>query len=312
MGFILSKIKEYDTIIIHRHIRPDGDCIGSQLGLKNMIKETFPHKKVYVVGEETLEFYQLGKMDHIVDESYQNALVFLLDVANIERISDNRYKLGKELIKIDHHPKVETVCDLEWIDTSYASCCEMITDFFLQESELKLTLEGARALYYGIITDTNRFSTPVVSSRTLFLASRLLEFGFDIKEIYQSIYDEALNITRLKGYVATHFICTKNGLGYIKIDKKTCEKFLVDANVSNVLVNTLANTSLVKIWFVAIFDQRTNYIRISLRSKKLSINQFAEKYGGGGHKNASGIIVKDFNIVDQLVKDIDIYLNEFA
>ncbi|QVK17055.1 bifunctional oligoribonuclease/PAP phosphatase NrnA [Mycoplasmatota bacterium] len=313
MDFIFDKIKSYDTIIIHRHIRPDGDCIGSQLGLKNIIEQTFPEKKVYAVGEESLGFIHLGKMDHIRDELYQNALVFILDVANIERISDNRYRKGKECIKIDHHPKRETICELEWIDPSYASCCEMIVDFYEQnKSELKLSIDGAKALYFGIITDTNRFSTPAVNSRTMRLASGLLEYNLNISEIYQWIYDEALNITRLRGFVASNFICTRNGLGYINIDKKICNQYLVDANISNVLVNTLANTALVKIWFVAIFDAKTNYIRISLRSKSLPINQFAEKYGGGGHKNASGIIVKDFYIVNQLISDLDIYLKENA
>ncbi len=311
MDFILNKIKDYDTIIIHRHIRPDGDCIGSQLGLKDIIKASFPEKKVFAVGEETTEFYALGRMDHIRDEQYENALVFILDVANVERISDNRYRKGNELIKIDHHPKIENTCSLEWIDTGYASCCEMIVDFYLQnKEELTLTASGAKVLYYGIITDTNRFKTEAVNHRTLSLASILLEYKFNKSEIYHSIYDEALNITRLRGYVASNFTCTSHGVGYIKIDKKLCDKYLVDSSISNVLVNTLSNTTLVKIYFVAIFDYKTNRIRISLRSNGIPINQYAEKYGGGGHKFACGVIVNDFDIVDKLVKDLDNYLKE--
>ncbi len=311
MDFVLKKIKEYQRIIIHRHTRPDGDCMGSQLGLKDIIQKSFPEKEVYAVGEETPQFFHLGRMDHILDDAYENALVFILDVSNVDRISDTRFSKGKERIKIDHHPKRTDVCQLEWIDTTYASCCEMVADFYDQnKDELSLSKEGATALYYGIITDTNRFSTPVVNSRTLRLAALLLEYKIDIVQLYQSIDEEALNITRLRGYVATNFTCTKNGLGFIKIDKKTCDKFLVDASISNVLVNTLRNTSLVKIWFVAIYDHKTNQVRISLRSKELPINQYAEKYGGGGHKNASGIIVKDFNTVDSLITDLETYLKE--
>lgn len=311
MNYILQKIKEYDTIIIHRHTRPDGDCYGSQIGLKAIINESFPSKEVYIVGEESLELSYLGKMDYINDELYQNALVFVLDVANIERISDNRYKLGKELIKIDHHPLVNKFCDYEWIDTSYSSCCEMISTFYFEnEDVLKLSDNGAKALLYGIVTDTNRFLNSNVNKRTFSLVNKLLEFNINLNEIYSHIYAEDLNITRLRGYVLSNFIYTKNGLGYIKIDKKLCDKYLINSSISNVLVNSLAHTKLIKVWFVAIYDNRTNKVRISIRSKNLPINHLAEKYGGGGHKHASGLIVNDFGIVDKLVNDIDNYLEE--
>ncbi len=311
MDFILDKIIEYDTIIIHRHIRPDGDCVGSQIGLKDIINNSFPNKKVYCVGEETLDLRFLGKMDHLCDETYQNALVFILDVANRERISDDRYNKGKEIIKIDHHPKVQDISPMEWIDTSYSSCCEMIFDFYLKHKTiLKMSPEGAKALFYGLITDTNRFLNLAVSSRTFYLASKLLEYNIDKDEIYNHIYGDDLNVTRLRGYVALNFICTPNGLGYIKIDKGMCEKYMVDSSISNILVNTFDQTKLVKIWFVAIYDKKTNRIRISLRSKKLAINHIAEKYGGGGHKHASGIIVSDFNTVDKLIEDLETYLQK--
>lgn len=309
MKHILGKIKEYDTIIIHRHVRPDGDCIGSQIGLKEIIKASFPNKKVYLVGEESEEFYYLGRMDKIDDSLYEHALVFILDVANVERISDKRYKLGKELIKIDHHPLVSKYCDYEWIDTSFSSCCEMIITFYLEnKNELKLTENGAKALFYGIVTDTNRFLNPDVSKRTFYLATKLLDFKININEIYSNIYEEKINIKRLKGYVLSNFIYTKNGLGYIKIDKKLCTEYSINSSISNILVNTLAHTDNLHIWFVAIYDYRTDKVRISIRSRKLPINHLAEQYGGGGHEHASGIIVDDFNVVDKLVNDIEDYL----
>lgn len=313
MKHIIQKIKEYDTIIIHRHIRPDGDCIGCQIGLKEIINESFPNKKVYLVGEESEEFYYLGRMDIIDDNVYENALVIIVDVANKERISDKRYNLGRELIKIDHHPLVSKYCDYEWVDTSFSSCCEMITTFYLEnKNELRLNKNGAKALFYGIVTDTNRFLNPDVSKRTFYLVNKLLEFNLNINEIYSNIYQEKFNITRLKGYVLSNFILTKNGLGYLKIDKKLCDEYSVNSSISNILVNTLAYTNNLQIWFIAIYDYKTDKVRISLRSRKLAINQIAEKYGGGGHEHASGILVDNFSIVDQLVIDIEHYLEKKA
>jgi phosphoesterase RecJ-like protein len=309
MEKIITKIKAYDTIIIHRHTRPDGDCMGSQIGLKDIITNTFPDKLVYAVGEESLEFSYLGKMDHIKDDVYNNALVLVLDVANFERISDIRYRKGKEIIRIDHHPKIETLSEYDWVDTSYSSCCEMIVEMYLK-NDFKLSDAGAKALFYGIVTDTNRFVNPDVSKRTFYYVTKLLAFNLDLNEIFHQIYDEDLNITRLKGYVALNFTCTKNGLAYIKIDKKLCDKYLVTSSISNVLVNTLANIKLAKAWFVAIYDKHTGKVRISLRSKGIPINHIAEKYGGGGHKHASGVIVNNFEIVAKLIIDLDKYLED--
>ncbi|HEY8364338.1 MAG TPA: bifunctional oligoribonuclease/PAP phosphatase NrnA [Haloplasmataceae bacterium] len=312
MNYILNKIREHNIIIIHRHNRPDGDCMGSQLGLKDIIINSFKDKKVYVVGDEEEEFFYLGRMDHIDDEIYEKALVFVLDVANTDRISDLRYQKGKELIKIDHHPFVTKYCDYEWIDTSYASCCEMITDFFRQNKHcLKLSNEGAKALLYGMITDTNRFITPVVNKRTFELVTLLLDYSINLNEVYQHIYDENINITRLRGYVAENFTCTTNGLGYIKLNKTTCDKYHVNASISNTLVNTLSNTSSVKAYFVAIYDDRTDKIRISLRSKGIPINGIAEKYGGGGHVYSSGMMLDNMELVDDVVKDLDLLLENY-
>ncbi len=309
---ILRKIMEYDTIILHRHTRPDGDCMGSQMGLKKILQASFPNKEIYAVGEETNTLYFLGRVDRIDDDIYKEALVILVDVANKVRISDQRFSLAKEIIKIDHHPKIEYICDVEWIDPSYSSVCAMLVDFWLHnQDKLKMTDDAARVLYYGMVTDTLRFTTTEVSSRTFNLASALLKFNFDIQEIYQNIYSEPLNINRFRGYISQNFTCTKNGLGYMKITKEICERFNVKSNICNITVGTMSNIDEVKIWFLAFYDEFTNgRIRISLRSRGLRINQYAEKYGGSGHETASGIIVDTFEIVDQMANDLDKYLEE--
>jgi phosphoesterase RecJ-like protein len=115
---ILEAIKQYETIIIHRHVRPDPDAYGSQGGLAEILKTSFPEKSIYIVGkeEETLQF--LNRLDYIPDETYKSALVIVCDTANEARIDDNRYHMGEQLIKIDHHPNEDPYGDLLWVDTS--------------------------------------------------------------------------------------------------------------------------------------------------------------------------------------------------
>jgi bifunctional oligoribonuclease and PAP phosphatase NrnA len=304
---LYEQILKHDTIIIHRHMRPDGDCIGSQIGMKELIINNFPSKKVYAVGEELKKLQWIDQMDVISDALYDEALVILLDVANQARISDKRYIKAKVIIRIDHHPRVEQIGQLEWIDPSYSSCCEMIVDFYRQ-FDLKISEKGLSALYYGIITDTNRFSNPNINHRTLKLASHVLEGNIDIKSIYAAIYSEPLHVIRLKGHVMNQLITPGNGLGYYVIDQELCHTYQVDSNISNTLANALSYIEGIKIWFIAIAEKDSEQVRVSMRSEDYPINQIAAKFGGGGHQNASGVILKSKDEIPQLVKAISDYL----
>jgi bifunctional oligoribonuclease and PAP phosphatase NrnA len=307
LGQLLEQIKKHDTIIIHRHTRPDGDCMGSQIGMKELIKTNFPSKKVYAVGEELKKLQWIDKMDQISDELYEHALVILLDVANKSRISDHRYQKAHQIIRIDHHPQVEQIGQLEWIDPSYSSCCEMIIDFY-HPFDLKMSEKGLIALYYGIITDTNRFSNPNINHRTLKLASKVLEGNLDIKSIYSAIYNEPLQVVRLKGQVMKELVTPGNGLGYYVIDRECCQNYQVDSTISNTLANSLSYIEGIKIWFIAIAEKDTEQIRVSIRSEDYPINQLAAQFGGGGHRNASGVILKSQAEIPQLVNAISNYL----
>lgn len=306
---IYEAIKEAQTIIIHRHLRPDGDCIGAQIGLKYLIKENFREKEVYAVGEIDEKLSFIGEMDSIEQDSYREALVIILDTANQGRISDERYKTGQKIIRIDHHPKVETIGDIEWIDPSYTSVCEMIVHFFNQFSHLKLSKEGRAALYYGIITDTNRFLNPSTSKQTFDLASTILTDELDLFPIYQNIYGESLEIFRLRGYVMNHLIVPGTGLGYFVLDKELCRKYGVDSSITNTLANSISHVEGVNVWFIAVEDINTSKVRISLRSDQYPIDSIAEHFGGGGHPHASGLMLEDVGVIPNLVHAIGDYLN---
>jgi phosphoesterase RecJ-like protein len=167
---IIATIKEYQTIIIHRHQRPDPDALGSQVGLAEILRASFPEKTIYQVGGPVEGLDYLAEMQAVADELYQDALVIVTDTANSPRVSDQRYATGAKLIKIDHHPNDEPYGDLVWVDTTASSCSEMITAFWkMFPEELKMSEEAARLLYAGIVGDTGRFLYPATTSDNLAL-----------------------------------------------------------------------------------------------------------------------------------------------
>jgi phosphoesterase RecJ-like protein len=303
MRRILDKIKSYDRIIIHGHKRPDGDCYGAQFGLKNIIKQSFPQKEVYVVGE-TSDFVDfVGKVDVIDDIKYQGALSIVVDTAVKDRISDQRYTLGQEVIKIDHHIPVDDYGDLRWVDTTFPSCAQMITYFYYKfKNELKLTEEGAIALYTGIVTDTGRFRFRGVSQLTHQLAGLLIEKGVDVEYIDGKLSKETLEMIALKGYVYSNFI-TANRFVYLKMTRDIIDKYNVTDEQAASMVGLIGGIEGFPVW--ALFIEYPNEIRIRLRSSGPTIDKLANQYGGGGHAKAAGAKLENWDQLPQFIKDVE-------
>lgn len=303
MKRILDKIKAYDTIIIHGHKRPDGDCYGAQFGLKDIIKRSFPKKSVYVVGERAEYVDFVGRVDKIEDDVYDNALSIVVDTAIADRISDKRYVKGKEIIKIDHHIPVENYGDLIWVDTSFPSCAQMITYFYYKfQDELKLSLEGANALYTGIVTDTGRFRYRGVSQLTHQLAGILLGKGVDVEYIDSHLSKESLQMIALKGHVYTNYE-TSGQFIYTKMTRDVIDKYQVSDEQAASMVNALGGIDGYPVW--ALFIEYPDEIRIRLRSSGPTINELANRYGGGGHAKASGARLNNWEELGDFIKDVN-------
>lgn len=301
MTNILQEIKQFDTIIIHGHKRPDGDCYGGQYGLKGILKAAFPQKNIYVVGEESDYVKYVGTPDVITDDVYKDALSIVVDTATKDRISDMRYTLGKKVIKIDHHIDVDAYGDMNWVDTSYPAVSEMITDFALQH-KLEIPLESAIALYTGLITDTGRFRYRGVSKRTHTLAGLLIEAGVDVEFIDSKLSKETLKTVALKGYVYSNFTTVEGGFIYLKMPRAVIEEYGVTDEEAASVVNLIGGLDGYPVW--ALMIEYENEIRIRLRSSGPTINTLAEKYEGGGHAKASGARLPSWEHVDQFSKDV--------
>ena len=302
---IIEKVKEFETIIIHRHSRPDGDALGGQLGLKNILKLNYPSKNVYAVGDSSIRYGFIGQMDEIEDSVYENALVFVLDCSEKHLISDNRYELGKFLIKVDHHLKREEYGDIEIVDETFESCCGLITDIIVSTG-LKMNKEGAEALYTGMVTDSGRFRFDSTTPKTFMMASKLLENNVDLNSIYNNLYIDELDTVLLRAKSVLKMQFTKNNVAYIKTTDEEIKSYGTDVfTASRGMVNVMAGIRNIEIWANFTEDKANNGIIVELRSSKYNINPIAVKYGGGGHAKASGATVESFEVVDLILKDLD-------
>ena len=302
---ILEQIRCHDTVIIHRHTNPDGDAMGSQIGLKHIIKANFPDKRVLVVGDpaKRFAFMEDSTMDEVADEDYRDALAIVLDTSAKALISDDRYTTAHVSARIDHHLFCETIADIEVTDSSYESCCGLITEFAI-ESGLTLTPLAAKSLYTGMVTDSGRFRYDSTSANTFRLASFLKQVPFDTNDIYRNLYADDFTFIRLRASFVLKIQFTEHKVGYIYTTKEELAATGADTfTVSRGMVNTMGEIRGVDIWVN--FTETDDGVLCELRSSKYNINQVAVKYGGGGHIKASGATLNDRAQAMQMLAELD-------
>ena len=290
---VIEAIEKYDRIIIHRHSNPDGDAIGSQVGLKNILKENYPEKEIYTVGDASKRygFIEDSATDIIPDEYYKGSLAFVLDTSAKFLISDERYTLADTVIKMDHHIFTEEFADIEVIDTSFESCCGLI-GMFAMKTGLKLNTLAAKALYTGMITDSGRFRYDSTTSQTFNVASFLMEQKFNTNDIFSNLYADELQSVQLRAKFVLKITKTDAPVSYIYTTLDEAKSYNADIfTISRGMVNTMSDIKGIDIWVN--FTETENGVLCELRSSKYNINPIAVKYGGGGHQKASGATVKD-------------------
>ena len=302
---IIQEIRSFDRIIIHRHSNPDGDALGSQIGLKHILLNNFPGKEVYTVGDEArhYSFMDDSQMDIIPNEAYENALAIVLDTSAKKLISDERYSLAKRTVRIDHHIFCETICDVEVTNTSFESCCSLIAAFAM-ECGLSLTPLAAKSLYTGMVTDSGRFRYDSTSAQTHRMAAFLMEQPFDTGEIYRNLYADDFSRIQLKAKFVLKIRFTAKNVAYIYTTKEELAELNVDTfTVSRGMVGTMSDIRGVDIWVN--FTETDNGILCELRSSKYNINPIAVKYGGGGHAKASGATLQSREDVENMLRDLE-------
>ena len=305
---LYQEIQVSNPIILHRHSRPDGDALGSQIGLKHLLKENFPEKQIFVVGDDAgfYDFMEDCAMDQIPDSTYENALAIVLDCGAAHLISDDRWRLASRTARIDHHLYTGKFTDEEVIDSSFESCCGLVA-LFAQESGLKLNRLAAKSLYTGMVTDSGRFRYDSTSARTFALASFLMEQKFDTNAIFRDLYADDFENKKRKAQFLLKTQFTPNRVAYIYTTREELQEMNLNTfAVSRGMVNTMADIKGTDIWVN--FTETEEGVLCELRSGGVNINPIAVKYGGGGHAKASGACVPDRETAMRMLAD----LNELA
>ena len=313
MKIILDKIKEYDKIFIFRHFRPDGDAVGSTKGLYTLLKNTYPEKKIYLQNSDFSAYLAfLGGEDELLpDEEYADALGIVLDTGTKKRISNQKYSLCKELVKIDHHIPVESYGDYEWVEEHRSSTCEMVAAFYdAFKDELKMTKEAATYIYTGMVTDSGRFRFREVSGETMRLAGLILEQGIDTDTLYANLYLEDVENLRFESYVHRKMQISDSGVVSMYVTKRMKKKFKLSNEDASACVSFMDSIKGSLIW-IAFIEGENGETRVRLRSRFVTVSELAERYHGGGHACAAGATVYSKAEAKKLLQEADELLRNY-
>lgn len=300
-------IEQHDTITIFRHVGADSDALGAQFGLKTWIEETYPSKKVYALGEDVgVVIKGLPAMDQIDDDVIKNSLGIVLDTPTLERVDDQRFELAKTKFKIDHHPVVCKFTDYEIVDVSAGAACEILA-LTLKKLNAVLSKKCAEYLYRGIIADTLRFSINTTSEKTFEAAGYLASFGVDIPRINRECYASSYNEFQYENFVRSSSCVIDGKLAYTIVKKEDYEKYQLDFNQAKNKVYVLGDVEEFEIWVLfceKVSDGIRDIYNGSIRSKRCTVNDIAQKYRGGGHKLASGVKGLSKQDIETLLDDL--------
>lgn len=307
---IYNEIKKYKKIYIARHIGPDPDAYGSQMALKRSIKLTFPEKEVYSVGASVSRFKYFGKIDTVKEYDYENGLLIVTDTPDNKRVDIDNFNEFKNVVKIDHHPFVDKFGNVEYIREDASSASELVYEV-IDKTRLKMDDVVAGYIYIGIVSDTNRFLFNT-NTRTLVLCADMIKkYKLNIEDLYRKMYAKPLSEVRLMGHIATNLHVDKYGFAHIQIDDDVINSLGSDTSAASNMINDFNNIEDVIVWAFVSRDEKNNKYRVNIRSRGPVINDIAAKYGGGGHKFASGVRNEDKKQIDELLKELSLSCKEY-
>lgn len=301
---LIQHIEQFGTIIIIGHRFPDGDCYGTQVGLKELILTRFPEKKVYVVGSGFApSFDVLGQPDTVEDQVFHGALAICVDTSDMDRLEDDRYRLAAQRFKIDHHIDSYSFDGPSLIQTTSIAAAEMVASMAVQ-SRWKITKKAAWALAMGIITDSNRFLYDLVNASTFSLIAELLKTGVQLTDIYQRIYRTSLASFPIKQFVYAQTQQDPKGILYCVFTKEHLNQLGLTPIQAVSQVNMLSQVDGFPVWLMAAEDDQQ--VHVEIRSSTVEVQSLALRYGGGGHLKASGFRLRSLSDIPTMLAQIKV------
>ena len=306
---ILSKIKEFDRIVVFRHICPDFDALGTQYGLANWIKENFPEKEVHTLGDNHTVF--TGRLfpesDKLNDEWFNTPfLAIIVDVGDKKRIADPRFERATYKIKIDHHPATDNIFDESITDTSTCAASEIVANMLLTApKKYTVSAKVAEYLYIALVGDSGRFQFSSTSAHTFEVASSLIKTGINITDIYARMYEKNVADLDITKFILNNFKVSEQGVAYYILNQSDLDALNITSDRGKENVNLFSNIKGINIWCSITEDVTEPCYRISIRSRNYVINEVAKDFGGGGHKQAAGAQIKDLTELDKFIGALD-------
>lgn len=304
----LAAIKRYDRIAIFRHIMPDYDALGSQMGLATWIKDNFPNKEVKVLGDNHVTFTPriFPVMDSLNDSWFKEPfLAIVLDTANSSRIADPRYKKAKFIVRVDHHPLVEHFANVSIVNDSAAAASENIVNAILNfKGDYVLSEEASKYFYIALAGDSGRFQYSSTTAHTFAIAGELVNRGINLSKIYQGMYLKKVDDLYVTAYILNNFHISEKGIAYYVLSSEIQEKLHITTERGKENVNLFANIEGVNAWCSITEDKKDNCWRVSLRSKEKAINGVASMFEGGGHAQAAGAKLKSLDDLPRLIDEL--------
>ncbi len=297
---IRELIEKNESIVIYRHIRPDYDAYGSQLGLKHLLLENYPEKKIYTYGLENMDNPEfLEEMDNPSIDIIEKSLTIILDTSTHDRADDETYKRGAVSLKIDHHLESEDSTDYSLVIETASSTSELVALLAIN-NDWKINSKAAEYLYAGMNHDTRGFTINSVSSTTFRILSVLTQKGINLVEINRHLNDISKEKFAAKHYLASNAIFRED-VAYIILNEEMKEKLNLSTHEAKDFVYVLDSIKGINKYAFFFYEDDRNGFSASLRSHNASIVEIAKLYGGGGHRLACGIPYLSFKQIDEVV-----------
>ena len=311
-----EQLQEAKNVAIAGHVHPDGDCVGSCIGLKLYLEKYFPQIKTAVYLEEFSDsFCFLKGSDEVVHECAADAeydVFFALDCGDEKRLGDaaKYFHTAKKTVCIDHHISNRAFAQVNYIEPDASSTCELV--YTLMEEE-KVTKEIAEALYMGIVHDTGVFQYSCTSSRTMNIAGKLMDTGIDFTKIVDDTYYIKTYVqNQILGRALLESITMLDGkIIFSAIRQKDMKFYGVSTKDLDGIVQQLRNTRGVEA-AIFLYETGPQEFKVSMRSNgKIDVSRIAGYFGGGGHVKAAGCTLQGSvydvvnNVVEQMHKQLE-------
>lgn len=300
---IRQQIVARSTICLFRHVHPDGDAVGSQLGFAEFLKDNFPDKHIYCCGSEI--FPKLAYLDLVDDATVKESLALILDTSDRERIDDQRALTASYTLKIDHHPIVDLYADYNYSDPTAGATAEIIADLIFSDTfkDCHVSIKTASYLYCALLTDTLAFKTTQTTAKTLMMAAKLAECGIDIYTLNEKMFAKSRKNFNFENYLR-QLVQYSEGLAYCLLNRHDLAYNALNANEARTYVSEMGDVTEFKVWLL-LSENPNGLYDGSVRSQRpYQINQIAQKYHGGGHKNAAAVKSLSLNEVNSLIADL--------